>query len=91
MKTARILKEIGFAKDGVYCGDNAEYADNQPVTVNVNMILRVTEICQENREMAEAIRREITDEIFADPVCYEEPDDPVNVSLGTAAFPRPAG
>ena len=91
VKTARILEENGFAKDGVYCGDNAEYADNQPVTVSESMILRAAEICLENREMTEVIRRVMTDEIFANPVCYEEPEDTVNVSIDDVNTKRQAG
>ena len=91
IKTARILEENGFAKDGVYCGDNAEYADNQPVTVSESMILRAAEICLENREMTEVKRRVITDEIFANPVCYEKPEDTVNVSIDDVNTKRQAG
>ena len=83
VKTARILVENGFAKDSVYCGDNAEYADNQPVTFSESMILRAAEICLENREM--------TDEISADPICYEEPEDAVNVSTDDVNTKRLAG
>ena len=76
-KTNKILTENGFAKDGVYCGDNAECANNLPVTVIVSMIAEAAEKCLESKE----ITKEIKKEIYDNPVCYEEPEVTVNVSI----------
>jgi len=35
----------------VYCGDNAEYVNNEPVTVSESMIAVAAEKCQEGLEM----------------------------------------
>ena len=43
VRTARILEENGFAEDGAYRRDNAEYAENEPVTVSESMVFKAAE------------------------------------------------
>jgi len=86
-KTDRILEDNGFAEDGVYCGDNAEYVNNEPVTVSESMIAEAAEKCQEGLEMT----KEMKEEISANPICYEEPADTVNVSIDDVNAKRQAG
>ncbi len=86
VKTAQILKENDFTEDGVYCGDNAEYVNNRPVTVNESMIEEAAEKCLDSKEITKEMRREISD----NPVCYEEPEETVNVSIDDVNTKRQA-
>ncbi|MCP4156873.1 MAG: hypothetical protein GY757_54675 [bacterium] len=87
VKTKRILTENGFGKDGEYCGDNAGYADNKPVTIDKSMIRQTVKKCLENTGMKKDMIKEISD----NPVCYEKPEDTVNVSVDDVNPKRPAG
>ncbi len=90
-KTDRILEDNGFAEDGVYCGDNAEYVNNEPVTVSESMIEEAVEKCLESLEMTKEKKKVMKDEISANPICYEEPADTVNVSIDDVNAKRQAG
>ncbi len=70
-KTKRILKKNGFSEDGVCQGNNAAYA-NQPVTISEEKITEAAEKC---------IDSEIYDEVINNPVCYEDPENTVNISI----------
>ena len=87
VKTARILEENGFANDGVICGDNAEYSDNQPATISESQIIKAAEKCLEGKEMAEGVKAEM----LCNPVCYEDPEDTVNVSIDDVNTKRQTG
>lgn len=71
-KTKRILEENGFTEDGVYRGNKAAYA-NQPVTLSEEKISEAVEQCLSSHDMG--------DEIINNPVCYEDPENTVNISI----------
>ncbi len=77
VKTARILEENGFGEDGAYRGNNAEHADNQPVTISESLIAEAAEKCQEGWDAANGVTAKILD----NPVCYEAYEETVNVSI----------
>jgi len=70
-KTKRILIENGFAEDGVCQGNNAAYA-NQPVTISQERIIEAAKKCLDS---------DIGDETLSNPVCYEDPENTVNISI----------
>jgi len=70
-KTKRILIENGFAEDGVCQGNNAAYA-NQPVTISQERIIEAAKTCLDS---------DIGDETLSNPVCYEDPENTVNISI----------
>ncbi len=70
----------------MYRGGKAEYSDNQPVTVSESLIVKAAKKSQEGKEMTEAVKAEM----FDNPVCYEEPEDTVNVSADDVNTKRQA-
>ncbi len=70
-KTKRILKENGFSEDSVSRGNSVAYA-NQPMTISREKITEAAKQCLDN---------EIDDETFSNPVCYEDPENTVNISI----------
>ena len=70
-KTKRILIENGFAEDGVCHGNNAAYA-NKPVTISQERIIEAAKKCLDS---------DIGDETLSNPVCYEDPENTVNISI----------
>ena len=70
-KTKRILIENGFAEDGVCQGNNTAYA-NQPVTISQERIIEAAKKCLDS---------DIGDETLSNPVCYEDPENTVNISI----------
>jgi hypothetical protein len=70
-KTKRILKENGFSEDSVSRGNNVAYA-NQVMTISREKITEAAKQCLDN---------EIDDEPFSNPVCYEDPENTVNISI----------
>ena len=71
-RTRRILEKNGFSEDGVYHGNNPEYARNQPATLNEEKIREAAEKC---------IADDIREEALKNPVCYEDPEKTTNVSI----------
>ena len=67
------MKKHGYGEDGVYNGNNPEYARNEPVTLDGAKI----------REAAEkfCIADDIREEALKNPVCYEDPEKTTNVSI----------
>lgn len=70
-KTKRILIENGFTEDGLCKGDNDAYA-NQPVTISRERITEAAKKCLDS---------EIGDETLSNSVCYEAPENTVNISI----------
>jgi len=70
-KTKRILIDNGFAEDGVCQGNNAAYA-NKPVTISQERIIEAAKKCLDS---------DIGDETLSNPVCYEDPENTVNISI----------
>jgi len=70
-KTKRILIENGFAEDGVCQGNNTAYG-NQPVTISQERIIEAAKKCLDS---------DIGDETLSNPVCYEDPENTVNISI----------
>ena len=70
-KTKRILIDNDFAEDGVCQGNNAAYA-NQPVTISQEIIIEAANKCLDS---------DIGDETLSNPVCYEAPENTVNISI----------
>jgi hypothetical protein len=70
-KTKRILIDNGFAEDGAYQGNNASYA-NKPVTISQERIIEAAKKCLDS---------DIGDETLSNPVCYEDPENTVNISI----------
>lgn len=71
-KTKRILKKNGFSENGSYMGDNPAYAKNQPTTFSEEKIVKAAEEC---------IDGDIRDEVLNNPVCYEEPEETVDIFI----------
>ena len=71
-KTRRILEKHGFGEDGVYNGNNPEYARNEPVTLDEAKIREAAEKC---------IADDIREEALKNPVCYEDPEKTTNISI----------
>jgi hypothetical protein len=71
-KTRRILEKQGFGEDGVYNGNNPEYARNEPVTLDEAKIREAAEKC---------IADDIREEALKNPVCYEDPEKTTNISI----------
>ena len=71
-KTSRILKANGFDEDDNYKGNKPTYAVNQPDTLAEETIIEATEQC---------IEAGIQDEVLNNPVCYEDPEKTVNISI----------
>jgi hypothetical protein len=72
-KTKRILQKNGFTEEGVYQGNKAAYARNQPVTLSGEKITEAAEKCLDANDML--------DEILDNPVCYEDPENTLNISI----------
>ncbi len=70
-KTKRIFKKHGFTEEGVFHGNKAAYA-NQPVTLSKDKITEAAEKCLDS---------DMYDEILNNPVCYEDPENTVNISI----------
>ena len=70
-KTKRILIENGFTEDGLCQGDDAVYA-NQAVTISRERITEAAKKCLDS---------EIGDETLSNSVCYEAPENTVNISI----------
>ena len=70
-KTKRILIANGFTEDGLCQGDNSDYA-NQAVTISQEKITEAAKKCLDS---------EIGDEALSNPVCYEDPENTVNISI----------
>jgi hypothetical protein len=71
-KTKRILEKHGFGADGVYNGNNPEYARNEPVTLYDAKIREAAEKC---------IADDIREEALKNPVCYEDPEKTTSLSI----------
>jgi hypothetical protein len=70
-KTKGILIENGFSEDGLCRGDEAAYA-NQAVTISRGRIIEAAKKCLDN---------ETGNEMLGNPVCYEDPENTVNISI----------
>ncbi len=71
-KTKRILKDNGFSEDGIYSGNNPAYTSNQPATLSEEKIFKAAEEC---------IDSNMIKEVLNNPVCYEDPDQTVAISI----------
>jgi len=71
-KTRRILKKKGFSEDGLYLGNNPAYASNQVGTLPKEKIVKAAEKCLDN---------DIRDEVLNNPVCYEDPENTVDIFI----------
>jgi len=71
-KTRLILKDNGFDEDGIYRGNTPKYAENQPATLAEETIIRA---------VAQCIDAAMQDEALNNPVCYEDPQKTVNISI----------
>jgi len=71
-KTKRILKDNGFSEDGIYSGNNPAYASNQPAALCEEKIVKAAEEC---------IDSNMIKEVLNNPVCYEDPDQTVTISI----------
>jgi len=85
-----ILKENGFTKEGEYCGNDASYADYEPVTINESMISQATDKFLEKTEIAIGKNENVKAEMHANPVCYEDVSATVNVSADDVNSKRQA-
>jgi hypothetical protein len=71
-KTRRMLKENGFTEDGIYRGNNAAYASNQVATLPEEKIDKAAEECLDS---------DMRDEVLNNPVCYEDPENTVDIFI----------
>ena len=71
-KTRRILKRNGFSEDGLYLGNNPAYASNQPATIPDEKIVKAAEEC---------IDSDMRDEVLNNLVCYEDPENTVDIFI----------
>ena len=71
-KTRWILKDNGFDEDGSYRGNDPTYAKNQPDTLAEQAIIEAVDQC---------IDEHMQDEVLNNPVCYEDPEKTVNISI----------
>ncbi len=84
------MKENGFTKEGEYCGDNAAYADNEPVTVSESIISQAIDKCLEKTVIAIGKNEDVKAEMRVNPVCYEDISATVNVSADDVNSKRQA-
>ena len=71
-KANRILKRNGFSEDGIYRGRNPAYPRNQPATLPEEKIVKAAEEC---------IADDMRDGALNNPVCYEDLENAVNISI----------
>ena len=78
-QTKRILTKNNFTTDGKYLGNTPEYMENQAVTFPEEDILSAAEECLDTN---------IRDEVLNNPVCYEYPENTVNISIDDVIVKR---
>jgi len=71
-KTKTILAQNNFTSEGCYQGDNQTYLQTIPVTLAKKMVSKAAENFSDNYS--------VTD-ILNNPVCYEDPEKTVNISI----------
>ena len=71
-KSRLILKKNGFTEDGIYKGGNSAYAKNQALTISEETIIEAAGKC---------IEEDMRDETLKNPICYEDPESTVNISI----------
>jgi hypothetical protein len=72
-KSRAILQENGFTEDVVSKGDKATYGNDHPVIFSQEKIAEAAEKCLSDHAM--------WDGIINNPVCYEDPENTVNISI----------
>ncbi len=72
-KAKAILANNGFTEAGVYEGENEQYGVNEAKTLPDDRVNGAVRACQE--------RLGVGNEVFDNPVCYEDPNETVNVSI----------
>jgi hypothetical protein len=78
-KTKRILNENGFNENGTYSGENPVYNSNQPVTLCEEKIVKAAQECFGSDMIKEALNN---------PVCYEDPDQTIDISIDDVIVKR---
>jgi hypothetical protein len=78
-KTKRILKENGFSEDGTYSGNNPIHTIDQPVTLCEEKIVKAAQEC---------FCGDMINEVLNNPVCYEDPDQTIGISIDDVIVKR---
>jgi hypothetical protein len=78
-KTKRILRDNGFSENGDYCGNTPAYVSDQSATLCEEKIVKAVQKC---------IDSNMTEDVMNNPVCYEDPDQTVSVSIDDVIVKR---
>ena len=72
-KSKRFLKASGFNEESEYLGNNPEYSKSEAVTLSDGIIKKASEECIQEQE--------IRIDALENPVCYEHPENTLNICI----------